>query len=137
MAAHATAIGGAATVLLVEQDPTVRDLADEVLRDLGHSVLLAEDGPDALRRLEAGVPAHVIVTDIGLAGGIGGVRLAEQARASRPDLKVLFLTGYADEAEAAAGAMVPGTAVLSKPFNVEKFVKCLRALLAGPTQTRR
>ncbi len=120
-----------ADVMVVEQDIVVRDLADEVLRDLGHRVILAEDGAAALRRLDAGEAVDLIVTDVGLAGGISGHRLAEEARAKRPGLKVLFITGHADEAEAAASDLTEGIEILPKPFQVKALVERVGAMLGG------
>lgn len=119
------------TILLVEQNVTVRDLALEVLRDLGHHVILAEDGPAALRRMEAGDLVDLIVTDIGLPGGMTGPQVAEGARAMRPGVKVLFVTGYADEAEAAATPVAPGVEVMPKPFEVADLVERVGKLLGG------
>ncbi len=119
------------TILLVEQNVTVRDLALEVLHDLGHHVILAEDGPAALRRLEAGDLVDLILTDIGLPGGLSGPQVAERARALRPGVKVLFITGYADEAEAAATPVIPGMDVMPKPFRVDALVEKVTGMLGG------
>ncbi len=127
--ARSAGSGGAGTILLVEQDATVREVAEEVLREAGHRVILAEDGVSALRHIDGGEPVDVIVTDIGLSGDVSARHLTERARSSRPGLQVLFITGYADEAEAADGAAVPGTAVLSKPFQMRLLVERLATML--------
>ena len=124
-----------ATVLLVEQNTVVRDFADEVLRDLDHRVILSEDGAAALRRLAAGDAIDLIVTDVGLSGGLSGHDLAARAQALRPGLKVLFITGHADEAEVAASTMTSGVEVLPKPFKVATLVDRIGRLIGADTST--
>ncbi|MBX6743487.1 MAG: PAS domain S-box protein [Acetobacteraceae bacterium] len=119
---------GKEVVLVVEDDPTVRALAAEVLRDLGYRVLEAADGPSGLAALHAASQVDLLVTDIGLPGGMNGRQLADQARAARPGLRVLFITGYAGAA-AALGFLEPGMALLAKPFTVEALGSRVRDMI--------
>lgn len=121
--------GRTARILMVEQNVTGRDVADEVLRDLGHTVVLAEDGAAALRLIEAGKPIDLILTDIGLPGGTDGQQLAARVREVQSQMKVLFITGYADEAEAAASLIGTGSVVLPKPFKVQALADRLASML--------
>jgi PAS domain S-box-containing protein len=86
------------TVLVVDDEPTIRMLAAEVLEDLGYSAIEAADGAAGLKILESGERIDLLVTDVGLPGGMNGRQLAEAARVARPHLKVLFITGYAENA---------------------------------------
>ncbi|NVL32077.1 response regulator [Pseudomonas syringae pv. actinidiae] len=80
-----------------------------------------ERGASALRVLESDVRIDLLVTDVGLPGGMNGRQLADAARIIRPDLKVLFITGYAENAIIGNGHLVPGMWVLTKPFTMEAF----------------
>ena len=119
------------TVLLVEDDATVRDLVREVLQDLGYTALEALDGPSGLAILETGRHIDLLVTDVGLPG-MNGRQLAERARLSRPDLKVLFITGYAENAAFGSGHLDAGMQMMTKPFAVEVLAKRIRAMMVGP-----
>jgi PAS domain S-box-containing protein len=120
-----TAAGGSGTVLLVEDEADLRALAAETLRERGHAVLEAEDGPAALRHLKGKVDA--LVTDVGLPGGMNGRQLAEAAREGRPNLPVLFMTGYAGHV--LDGELAPGMAVIGKPFALDALAVKVRTLL--------
>ena len=109
------------TVLIVDDEPTVRMLVIEVLEDLGFTALEAGDGPAGLRILQSSTPVDLLVSDVGLPGGMNGRQLADAARTIRPDLKVLFITGYAENAIIGNGQLGPGMRVLTKPFVVETF----------------
>ena len=109
------------TVLIVDDEPTVRMLVVEVLEDIGFTVLEAADAAAGLRILQSGTPIDLLVSDVGLPGGMNGRQLADAARTSRPDLKVLFITGYAENAIIGNGQLAPGMRVLTKPFVVESF----------------
>jgi CheY-like chemotaxis protein len=104
-------------VLVVEDEQSVRDLVVEVLKDLGYHPLEAVDGPSGLKILEAPGRIDLLVTDVGLPG-LNGRQLADAARASRPDLKVLFMTGYAENAALDRGFLDKGMALITKPFPV-------------------
>jgi len=99
--------GAGETVLLVEDDPSIRLLITEVLKELGYASVEAPDGQAALALLESNTRLDLMVTDVGLPG-INGRQLAEMARERRPDLKILFLTGYAEHAMARSEFLAPG-----------------------------
>ena len=94
-------------------------LVAEVLEDSGYHVLEAADGPSGLSLLESSMPIDLPVTDVGLPGGLNGRQLANAAREVRPDLRVLFITGYAEHAVIGDGQLDTGMALLTKPFPIE------------------
>jgi len=114
-------IDGAAgePILVVEDEPTIRHLIDEVLGEAGFTVTNAGDGASGLRVVESGAPIELLVTDVGLPNGMNGRQLADAARALRPGLKVLFITGYAENAAVGNGHLEPGMELLTKPFSME------------------
>ena len=109
------------TVLIVDDEPAVRMLVIEVLEDLGFTVLEAGDGAAGLRILQSSTPVDLLISDVGLPGGTNGRQLADAARIARPGLKVLFITGYAENAIIGNGQLGAGMRVLTKPFVVETF----------------
>jgi nitrogen-specific signal transduction histidine kinase/CheY-like chemotaxis protein len=119
-------------VLVCEDDEDVRAYSIEVLRELGYGVLEAADGPSALRLLERpGLRVDLLFTDVVLPGGMTGAVLAEQARALRPGLKVLFTTGYARNAIVHHGRLDPGVELITKPFSYSDLATRVRDLLDG------
>jgi len=104
------------TVLVVDDEPSVRMLVTEVLEEHGYSGIEASDGPSGLRILESDARIDLLITDVGLPGGLNGRQLADAARVTRPELKVLFITGYAENAIIGNGQLAPGMRVLTKPF---------------------
>ncbi|WP_208719586.1 PAS domain S-box protein [Corallococcus sicarius] len=120
---------GGEVVVLVEDEPVVRALIQEVLQELGYQVREAEDGPSGLRLLESMPRVDLLVTDIGLPGGITGRQLADVARLRRPALKVLFLTGYAQAAAQASGFLQPGMEMMTKPVAMDALVARVRQML--------
>lgn len=117
------------TVLVVDDEPTVRILVTEVLGDLGYRPLEAEDGAQGLRILNTDARVDLLVTDVGLPGGMNGRQLADAARVQRPDLKVLFITGYAENAVLSHGHLDPGMHVLTKPFSMDDLASRMRDLI--------
>jgi CheY-like chemotaxis protein len=117
------------TVLIVDDEPTVRMLVSETLTELGCRSIEARDGPSGLKVLESDVRIDLLITDVGLPGGINGRQLADAARKSRPDLKVLFITGYAENAAVGNGYLEPGMHVLSKPFAMEKLASRIKTII--------
>ncbi len=114
------ASGGAGqTVLLVDDEHAVRMLAHEVLSELGYQVLQSQDAASAQRILRSNIHVDLLVTDVGLPGGMNGRQLADAALVTRPDLKILFITGYAEKAALSEADMTPGMYVLAKPFSME------------------
>jgi PAS domain S-box-containing protein len=107
------------TVLVVDDEPTVRMLVAEVLEDLGYTAIEAADGAAGLKVLQSMARIDLLVTDVGLPGGMNGRQVADAARALRPGLKVLFITGYAENAVLGHGHLDPGMHVLTKPFAME------------------
>ncbi len=121
--------GHGQSVLVVDDEPTVRMLVMEVLQDLGYVVIEAADGAAALRVLQANGRLDLLITDVGLPGGMNGRQVADAARTSRPDLKVLFITGYAENAVVSHGHLDPGMHVLTKPFALEALASRVKALI--------
>jgi len=113
--------GAGETILVVEDEEVVRNLIVEVLGDLGYRAIEAADGSEGLKILQEPRRIDLLVTDVGLPG-LDGRQLAAQARALRPDLRVLFVTGYAQGAALAEGVLEPGMALLTKPFGVEALM---------------
>ena len=101
----------------------------ETLVELGYRVLEAEDGHIALRLLEREPGVRLLFTDVGLPGGLNGSQLADQARQRRPDLKVLFTTGYARDAIIHDGRLDPGVVLIAKPFSFAAIAEKLRDVL--------
>ena len=126
----ATAPGSAGeTVLIVDDEPTVRMLVTEVLEDLGYTAIETADGPAALKVLQSNTRVDLLVTDVGLPGGMNGRQVADAARAIRPKLKVLFITGYAENAVIGNGHLDPGMHVLTKPFTIDLLGTRIRQLI--------
>ncbi len=117
------------TVLVVDDEPTVRMLVMEVLEDLGYTAIEACDGPAGLTVLQSDVRIDLLVTDVGLPGGMNGRQVADAARVVRPGLKVLFITGYAENAVISHGHLDPGMHVLTKPFAMEALAGRIKYLL--------
>jgi PAS domain S-box-containing protein len=108
--------GTGETVLIVDDEATVRMLVSEVLVESGYNVLEAADAASALPILEANPKIALLITDVGLPGGMNGRQLADAARAQRSGLKVLFITGYAENAAISNGHLEHGMEILTKPF---------------------
>lgn len=120
---------GGETVMVVDDEPTVRLLITEVLEDLGYLVLQADRGSAALEILQSKAAIDLLVTDVGLPGGMNGRQVADAARAVRPDLKILFVTGYAENAALAHDTLEPGMYVLPKPFSIAALTGRVTELL--------
>ena len=119
------------TVLIVDDEPTIRLLVADILSEAGYRVIEGEDGPAGLRALAASPRVDLLITDVGLPGGMNGRQVADAARASRPGLEVLFITGYAENAVLNHGHLERGMHVLTKPFAVEALVRRVREIVAG------
>nr|WP_232913997.1 PAS domain-containing protein [Pseudomonas syringae] len=120
-ASESTSVQTERTVMIVDDEPTIRMLVAEVLDDQGYIPIEAGEGASALKVLESDARIDLLVTDVGLPGGMNGRQLADAARIIRPDLKVLFITGYAENAIIGNGHLDPGMWVLTKPFTMEAF----------------
>ena len=119
------------TVLVIDDEPTVRMLIVEVLQEGGYVVLEAFDGPSGLKILESSVRIDLLITDVGLPGGMNGRQVADAARDMRPGLKVLFVTGYAENAVFGNGHLEPGMQVIAKPFEMDVLANKVRDLIEG------
>ena len=120
------ASSGAATVLVVDEEPIILDMISEELTSQGFSVLAAETGEAALSIIESDQRVDLLFTDIWLPGELDGWRLAETARETRPKLAVIYVTGYAAE----RGMAVPGSVSLKKPYRPSEIVATIRSLIA-------
>ena len=119
------------TVLVVDDEPTIRMLIVDALGELGYSCAEAADGPSGLKILQSGARFDLLITDVGLPGGLNGRQVADAARALRPDLKVLFITGYAENAVLNHGHIQHGMEVLTKPFAVADLAGRVDRMLRG------
>ena len=119
------------TVLIVDDEPSVRMLVTEVLEDLGYTAIEAADSVAGLRVLQSDVRIDLLVTDVGLPGGMNGRQMADAGRERRPDLKVLFITGYAENAVLGNGYLRPGMQILTKPFVLETLASRIKELIAA------
>jgi signal transduction histidine kinase len=129
---------GTETILVVEDDPDVREFSIDVLTGLGYRVLEAADGPSALQLLEAqSEPIALLFTDVVLPGGINGAVLASRASSLRQDLKVLFTTGYARDAFAQPSRLGSDVELITKPFTSEELAARVRAVLDEEQVTKR
>jgi len=131
LAAAAPRAGQGETVLVVDDEPTVRMLAAETLEDLGYRVIEAADGAAGLQALRSDARIDLLVTDVGLPGGMNGRQVADAGRLLRPGLRVLFITGYADSAAVGNGHLEAGMHVLTKPFAMEALASRIKDLIAG------
>jgi PAS domain S-box-containing protein len=118
------------TVLVVEDEPVVRGVITEMLHDQGYRVLEATDGPSGLRMLRLNDRIDLLVTDVGLPG-MNGRQLADQARETRPGLKILFITGYAENVAIAKGFLQPGMEMITKPFDLDNLSQRIREMVSG------
>ena len=118
-------------MIVIDDETTVRMLIVDALRDAGYAVLQAEDGPSALKMLHAAGRIDLLITDVGLPGGMNGRQIAEAARAARPGLKVLFVTGYAENAAVNAGNLPAGMQVIAKPFEMTALGNKVREMIEG------
>jgi len=115
-------------LLVVDDDASVRAIACELLKESGYMVLEAQDGLAALDILHSDIPLDLLVTDVGLQGGMNGRQLANAARAVRPGLKVLFITGYAEQAVMGNVQLDAGMQILTKPFALDVLAKRVKQL---------
>jgi CheY-like chemotaxis protein len=119
----------AATILVVDDEPTVRMMVSEALTEAGYRIVEAADGPTALTLLETSARFDLLITDLGLPGGLRGEQLASTARKIREDLKILFVTGYAENAVLENGLLAPDSRVLTKPFSIDALIQAVSSLL--------
>jgi two-component system NtrC family sensor kinase len=121
---------GNETILLVEDDDEVRKFSIEVLREHGYTIHAAADGASALRLLESESNISMLFTDVVLPGGMNGRQLADEVRRRRPDLKVLYATGYTRNAIIHQGRLDAEVELLTKPFTAEALARKIRQVLS-------
>jgi PAS domain S-box-containing protein len=122
---------GRHTVMVVDDEPTIRMLVVEIVEELGHTVLQAGDGAAALRLLQNCDSVDLLITDVGLPGQMNGRQVADAAVALLPRLKVLFITGYAENAVIGNGPLAPNMALVTKPFGMDVITDRIRTILEG------
>ena len=125
------------TVFVVDDEPTVRMLVTDILEDLGYNAIEASDSAAGLKVLLSEVRIDLLVTDVGLPGGMNGRQMADAARVKRPHLKVLFITGYAENSIIGNGHLAPDMAILTKPFAVETMAARIRSMIESARITSR
>ncbi|WP_236675529.1 response regulator [Pseudomonas mediterranea] len=118
------------TVLIVEDDPAVRVLVSSVLGELGYTFLEASDANGAVPILQSGQRIDLLISDVGLPG-MNGRQLAEVGRQIRPDLRVLFITGYAEHAAVRGGFLDPGMQMITKPFTFDLLTAKVREMIGA------
>ncbi|THD59754.1 PAS domain-containing protein [Phenylobacterium sp.] len=121
--------GDGETVLVIDDEPTVRMLIVEVLEENGYSAIEAADGPSGLRVLQSDARIDLLISDVGLPGGLNGRQIADAARQTRPNLKVLFITGYAENAAVGNGHLDAGMEIVTKPFAIATLGAKIRELI--------
>ncbi len=127
---------GSETILVVEDQESVRNLAAETLRTYGYAVIPAQNGPDALDlvRRHPG-PIHLLLTDVSMPS-MNGHTVAQEVRAFSPATKVVYMSGYADDIVRGTGELAPDVAYLQKPFAPEALAVKVRQTLMRPAETR-
>jgi CheY-like chemotaxis protein len=120
---------GALGVLVVEDEPDVRMVVVDMLEDIGYTVLAAADGASGLKILDSETRIDLLVSDVGLPGGINGRQLADAARQRRLDLKVLFITGYSEFFTAGSGLLDEDMQVITKPFSLTAFADKVQGMV--------
>ena len=126
--------GGSETILVVEDDAEVREIAVGLLRDLGYRVLKASDATSAMHVVESGVPIDMIFTDVVMPGPMRSPELARRAKERLPGVAVLFTSGYTENAIVHGGRLDPGVELLSKPYTRESLARKIRHVFANRAQ---
>jgi signal transduction histidine kinase len=124
---------GSATVLVVEDDQAVREIAIAILRELGYRVLEAEDGEEGLRLFEQHADAlDLLLSDVVLPGALQGGQLAERITTLRPEVRVLFMSGYTENSIVHHGRLDDGVQLIGKPFTREQLARKVADVLSTP-----
>lgn len=121
--------GAGEVVLVVDDEVAIRKVIVEVLNDAGYATIEADNGADALLILQSSAKIDLLITDVGLPGGLNGRQVADAGRVVRSDLKILFITGYAENAVFGNGLLEPGMQLLTKPFTMETLSRRIRESL--------
>jgi CheY-like chemotaxis protein len=129
--ARSAAQGGSEKILVVEDDENVRQLVIVMLESLGYQVAAASDGREALAALEGEAEIDLLFTDVVMPRGVSGRELADRAVKARPGLKVLFTSGYTENAIIHHGRLDEGVHLLSKPYQRDDLARKVREVLDG------
>jgi len=124
-----SADGYGETVLVIDDEPTIRELIVEVLESAGYVALSAPNGAEGLKIIKCDVRIDLLITDVGLPGGMNGRQVADAAREIRPGLKTLFITGYAENAAVGNGHLDHGMQLLTKPFALATLAGKIREMV--------
>lgn len=124
--------GSGQVILVIDDEPVIRMVVVELLQEFGYVVLEAADGPSGLHILQQAGQIDLLITDVGLPHGMNGRQLADAARISRPDLKVLFITGYAENAVVGNAHVEKWMTVVTKPFDIDLLTRRVKDMLAQP-----
>lgn len=122
------------TILVVDDDPQIRRLVAAMLAKIGYHVLSADTGENALRLLDSAPDIHLLLTDV-VAPGMSGPMIAEQVAALRPDIKVLFMTGYDGTRIVQRFVIDKGYSLIVKPFTMHQLASCIRKILGAGTKS--
>ena len=117
------AVEDAKVILVIDDEPMIRMIVTDALEEAGYRVIEAPDGPAGLRALQDNPGIDLLITDVGLPGGMNGRQVADAARMARPDLDVIFITGYAENAALCGARLDQGMSVVTKPFKIELLVE--------------
>lgn len=128
--------GGEETVLVVEDDDEVREVAVSMLTELGYRVVKARDAASALVVVDSGIPIDLIFTDVMMPGTLRSPELARKVKERLPDVAVLFTSGYTQNAIVHGGRLDPGVDLLAKPYTREALARKIRHVLANHAQRR-
>ncbi|GAA3958625.1 response regulator [Allohahella marinimesophila] len=129
MSSGGPVVGGSETILVAEDDPAVRNTAVSMLQKLGYRVLQAEDGRSALSVLKSGMGVEMLFTDVVMPGPVSSTDLVKKARALHPDIRVLYTSGYTQNAIVHGGRLDRGVELLSKPYRREDLAGKVRQML--------
>jgi signal transduction histidine kinase len=125
--------GGSESILVVEDDPLVRNYVSAQLAHLGYRVTVTANGPEALAALDAGLAVDLLFTDVVMSGGMNGRQVADAVLARRPNIRVLFTSGYTEDAIFHHGRLDPGVLLLPKPYRKSDLARMVRTALAQGT----
>ncbi len=119
------------TALVVDDEPTIRMLLSEVLDSMGCRAIEAADARSALEVVRSETEIDILISDVGLPGGMNGRQLGDAARQLRPAIKILFITGYAEQSVLNNGRMEPGIQIMTKPFALDVVADRIKDLLTA------
>jgi PAS domain S-box-containing protein len=122
--------GAGETVLVIDDEPLVRMLVVDALEELGYASIEAGDGPSGMKILESDARIDLLITDVGLPNGMNGRQVADAARQLRDGLKVLFVTGYAENAVLNHGHLEHGMQVITKPFDMAELTRRIQSIIS-------